>query len=115
MLGRSVAKWLISKGAKHLVLTGRNASSETAQKVFSAAEINSAAIHGVAADVARDEDVRRLIHTIRNELPPLKGIVHSAGVLGDGILSQSDLGTFARRCPPRDYGRWRLHEGTQDA
>ena len=43
MLGRSVAKWLIGKGAKHLVLTGRNASAEAAQKIFSAAEINSAA------------------------------------------------------------------------
>ena len=42
MLGRSVAKWLISKGAKHLVLTGRNASAEAAQKIFSAAEINGA-------------------------------------------------------------------------
>src|SRR5215472_4539455 len=113
MLGRSVAKWLISKGAKHLVLTGRNASSETAQKVFSAAEINSAAIHVVAADVGRDEDVRRLIQTIRNELPPLRGIVHSAGVLDDGILAQLDWDRFAPLFQPRVYGSWLLHECTK--
>jgi acyl transferase domain-containing protein/surfactin synthase thioesterase subunit/aryl carrier-like protein len=113
MLGRSVAKWLISKGAKHLVLTGRNASSEAAQKVFSAAEIQSAAIHVVAADIGRDEDVRRLTQTIRNELPPLKGVVHSAGVLDDGILAQL---TWARCAPlfqPRVYGSWLLHEYTK--
>src|SRR5262249_31475110 len=97
----------------HLVLTGRNASSETAQKVFSAAEINSGAIHVVAADVARDEDVRRLIHTIRNELPPLKGIVHSAGVLDDGILAQLDWDRFAPLFQPRVYGSWLLHECTK--
>jgi surfactin synthase thioesterase subunit/NAD(P)-dependent dehydrogenase (short-subunit alcohol dehydrogenase family)/acyl carrier protein len=113
MLGRSVAKWLISKGAKHLVLTGRNASSEAAQKVFSAAEINSAAIHVVAADIGRDEDVRRLLQTIRNELPPLKGIVHSAGVLDDGILAQLDWDRFAPLFQPRVYGSWLLHECTK--
>lgn len=113
MLGRSVAKWLISKGAKHLVLTGRNASSEAAQEVFSAAEINSAAIHVVAADISRDEDVSRLIQTIRNELPPLKGVVHSAGVLDDGILAQLDWDRFAPLFEPRVYGSWLLHEYTK--
>ena len=30
MLGRSVAKWLLGKGAKHIVLTGRTASADPA-------------------------------------------------------------------------------------
>jgi acyl transferase domain-containing protein/surfactin synthase thioesterase subunit/acyl carrier protein len=113
MLGHSVTKWLMSKGAKHVVLSGRNASSEAAQKVFSAAEVNSAAIHVVAADISRDEDVRRLIQTIRNELPPLKGVVQSAGVLDDGILAQLDWDRFAPLFEPRVYGSWLLHEHTK--
>jgi acyl transferase domain-containing protein/surfactin synthase thioesterase subunit/acyl carrier protein len=113
MLGRSVAKWLISKGAKHLVLTGRNASSEAAQEVFSAAENNSAEIHVVAADISRDEDVIRLMQTISNEFPPLKGVVHSAGVLDDGILAQLDWNRFARLFEPKVYGSWLLHEYTK--
>jgi NAD(P)-dependent dehydrogenase (short-subunit alcohol dehydrogenase family) len=113
MLGHSVTKWLISKGAKHVVLSGRNASSEAAQKIFSAAEINGAAIHVVAADISRDEDVRRLIQTIRSELPPLKGVVQSAGVLDDGILAQLDWDRFAPLFEPRVYGSWLLHEHTK--
>jgi acyl transferase domain-containing protein/surfactin synthase thioesterase subunit/acyl carrier protein len=113
MLGQSVAKWLIRKGAKHLVLTGRKARPEAAQEVFSAAEINSTAIHVVAADISRDEDVRRLIQTIRKELPPLKGVVQSAGVLDDGILAQLDWNRFARLFEPRVYGSWLLHEYTK--
>src|SRR6185437_9627188 len=38
MLGRSIAEWLISKGAKHLVLTGRKASADAAGELFMAAE-----------------------------------------------------------------------------
>ena len=113
MLGRSVAKWLLSKGAKHLVLTGRNASSEAAQELFSAAEINEAAIHIVAADISRDEDVSRLMQTISNEFPPLKGVVQSAGVLDDGILAQLDWDRFARLFEPKVYGSWLLHEYTK--
>ena len=113
MLGRSVAKWLMSKGAKYLVLTGRNASSEAAQGLFSAAEINGAAIHVVAADIGRDEDVSRLMQTISNEFPPLKGVVHSAGVLDDGILAQLDWDRFARVFEPKVYGSWLLHEYTK--
>jgi acyl transferase domain-containing protein/surfactin synthase thioesterase subunit/acyl carrier protein len=114
MLGRSVAKWLIGKGAKHLVLTGRNASSESAQQVFSSAEINSASMHVVAADIGREEDVRQLIHTITNELPPLKGVVHSAGILDDGILAQMNWDRFAPLFASRVYGSWLLHEATKE-
>ncbi|MGC1378484.1 MAG: SDR family NAD(P)-dependent oxidoreductase, partial [Anaerolineales bacterium] len=113
MLGRCVAKWLISKGAKHLILTGRNASAEAAKELFSAAEMNSATIHTVAVDISREEDVSRLMQTVRNELPPLKGVVHSAGVLDDGILAQLNWDRFARLFEPRVYGSWLLHEHTK--
>lgn len=113
MLGRCVAKWLISKGAKHIVLTGRNASSEAAKELFSATEANGAIIHAVAADISRDEDVSRLMQTLRNEWPPLKGVVHSAGLLDDGILAQLNWDRFAPLFGPRVYGSWLLHEHTK--
>ena len=113
MLGRSAARWLVGKGAKHLVLTGRNASAEAAQKILSAAELNGAALHVVAADISRDENVKHLIHTIGNEMPPLKGVVHSAGILDDGILAQLDWDRFSPLFEPRVYGGWLLHEYTK--
>src|SRR5262245_26395807 len=113
MLGRSVAKWLISKGAKHLVLTGRSASSEGAQELFGGAETNSAAVRLVAADISRDEDVSYLMQTMRSELPPLICVVQSAGVVDDGILAQLDWDRFAPLFEPRVYGSWLLHEHTK--
>jgi len=113
MLGQSVAKWLISKGAKHLVLTGRNASAEATQQLRDAVEINGATIRVVAADVSRDEDISRLMQIISNEFPPLRGVVHSAGVLDDGILAQLDWERFSRVFEPKVYGSWLLHEYTK--
>lgn len=113
MLGRSVAEWLINKGAKHLVLTGRNPNAEAAQALLHAAKTNDATIHVVAADISRDEDVIRLMQTISSKLPPLRGVVHSAGVLDDGILAQLNWDRFARLFEPRVYGSWLLHEYTK--
>ncbi|MET0707116.1 MAG: SDR family NAD(P)-dependent oxidoreductase, partial [Tardiphaga sp.] len=67
MLGRSVTKWLVSKGARHIVLTGRNAHPEEAHQIFNPAELNGASIHIVPADVSREEDVERLIQWVRQE------------------------------------------------
>jgi len=80
-LGRSVAKWLIGKGAKHLVLTGRHANSKAAQEAFSAA-INGAAVRIVAADMSRDEDVNSLIQMISNETATAKRRGAIGGHLG---------------------------------
>jgi len=113
MLGRRVARWLISNGAKHLVLTGRNANPDAAQELFSPAESTGVSIKLVAADISRDDDVGRLIRTINKEGPPLKGIVHSAGILDDGILAQLDWDRFARVFAPKIYGSWLLHEHTK--
>ncbi len=113
MLGRSVAKWLINQGAQHLVLTGRNATSDAVQEAFSTAEINQAQIYAVAADIGREEDVRRLMQTISDQLPPLRGVVQSAGVLDDGILAQLDWDRFRRLFEPKVYGSWLLHEYTK--
>jgi len=113
MLGRSVAEWLMSKGARHLVLTGRNASSEAAKQFGDVAARHGATVHVVAADVSREEDVSRLLRIIENEFPPLKGVVHSAGVLDDGILAQLDWERFSRVFGPKVYGSWLLHEYTK--
>ena len=113
MLGLSVAKWLIGKGAKHLVLTSRNANPEAARDLTDLAEANGAEVGVVAADIGSDEDVKRLMQTIRNKYPPLKGVVHSAGILDDGILALLNWDRFSRVFEPKVYGSWLLHEHTK--
>ena len=77
------------------------------------ADKSGATIGIVMADISRDEDVRRLMLTISNEFPPLKGVVHSAGVLDDGILALLDWDRFSRVFEPKVYGSWLLHESTK--
>ncbi len=83
------------------------------RELFSPADTHGVSIKLVAADISRDDDVSRLIRTISKDGPPLSGVVHSAGILDDGILAQLDWDRFARVFAPKIYGSWLLHEHTK--
>ncbi len=48
------------------------------------------------------------------EMPALRGIIHAAGVLDDGIISQQNWSRFERVWAPKANGAWNLHVLTQD-
>jgi acyl transferase domain-containing protein/NADPH:quinone reductase-like Zn-dependent oxidoreductase/NAD(P)-dependent dehydrogenase (short-subunit alcohol dehydrogenase family) len=85
-LGLETAAWLVRKGARHLVLTGRRPPSSEARSRIAALEREGSIVQCVLADIADAEQTRRMLDQIRAQLPPLKGIVHAAGSLHDGVL-----------------------------
>lgn len=113
MIGRSITKWLIREGAKHIVITGRSATPETAVALFNPGELQRADIRIVKADISREAEAVALLRTIETQLPPLKGIVHAAGVLDDGILANLAWPSFETVFHSRVYGSWLLHHYTQ--
>jgi acyl transferase domain-containing protein/acyl carrier protein len=114
-LGLAVARWLAEQGARHLVLMGRSGPSsgeaKEALETLQRAGVEVAVAHG---DVAREADVARVLNGVRAHLPPLRGVVHAAGVLDDGILLQQDSERFARVMAPKIDGAWALHTLTAD-
>ena len=48
------------------------------------------------------------------DLPPLRGVVHAAGVLDDGLLQQQSRERFDRVAAPKIAGAWNLHTETLD-
>ena len=67
----------------------------------------------VQADVARQEEVARLIARVRSSFPPFRGLIHAAGVLDDGVIRQLTWTRFARVLQPKVAGAWNLHCLTQ--
>ncbi len=111
-LGLHVARWLVDSGARHLLLAGRHAPSDAARQEIGALENRGARIDIVAADVALRGDVDDLVAHVNASMPPLRGIVHAAGVLDDGVLLEQDWRRFAAVMGPKVLGGWNLHEAT---
>lgn len=111
-LGIKAAQWLIEQGAKHLVLASRRGiSSPEVQEEIRQLEQKGAEVLVIKADVSQEEDVDHLLAACPQ---PLRGIIHAAGVLDDGVLQQQSWERFEQVMAPKVTGSWNLHHLTQD-
>lgn len=112
-LGLKVANWLADSGAEHLLLLGRSAPSETAVSILT--DLQNSGVNAVAAqaDVADMAALQAVLAEAKETMPPLRGVVHAAGLLADGILQQQTWSTFAKVFAPKVDGAWNLHRLTE--
>jgi acyl transferase domain-containing protein/acyl carrier protein len=114
-LGLTVAQWMVQQGVRHLVLAGRSGASAEAQQAVEAMEKAGAQIVVVGVDVVREDRVANVLAEIERTLPPLRGVIHAAGILDDGILLQLDRERFKSVMAPKVSGAWNLHTLTRRA
>lgn len=106
-LGLIFAKWLIEQGAKNLVLTGRTAES-IPESLSSSKDVD---IRVIKSDVSIENDVKKLFAEIE-KMPPLKGIIHSAGIISDGSIINNDTQRFEKAMEGKALGALNLHKHT---
>jgi NAD(P)-dependent dehydrogenase (short-subunit alcohol dehydrogenase family)/acyl carrier protein len=113
-LGLFVAERLAQRGARHIVLVGRNEPGASAKEKIASIEALGAKVQTIRGDVSKSEDVDRIMEAIRREAPPLRGVVHSAGVLADGVLTQQTWERFEEVFGAKVHGSWLLHRATEN-
>jgi phthiocerol/phenolphthiocerol synthesis type-I polyketide synthase C len=111
-LGLEVADWLIRRGARHVVLTGRrglqpdappDSDPQSASARIARWRAMGITVSAEACDVADPEAVGALLDRLRAE-GPIRGVIHSAMVLDDRLLSQVDADSLARTLPAKVAG-----------
>jgi len=112
-LGLELSRWLVEKGARHLVLVGRRGPGEEALRAIRALEEAGARVEYARADAASRGDLERVLSTLEGRLPPLRGVVHAAGVLDDRTLLEQSEEHFRNAFAPKALGAWNLHVLTQ--
>ncbi|MCB0209451.1 MAG: SDR family NAD(P)-dependent oxidoreductase [Anaerolineae bacterium] len=111
-LGLLVAHWLVEQGARHLVLIGRSRPKPETQAQVAEMERTGAVITIAQADVSDRAQIAAVLAEI-DEAYPLRGVIHAAGVLADGMLLQQSWERFAEVLAPKVWGAWNLHTLTQ--
>ena len=111
-LGLLVARFLVEHGARHLVLVGRSGARKEQQTQLSELSQRGASVKVVQADVADAEQLAQAVATATS--PPLRGVIHAAGTLHDGILQQQSWQTFEKVMASKVAGAWNLHTLTKD-
>ncbi len=112
-LGLAVAEWLVdAQGVRSLVLVGRHgASSQQAERVEALRRVG-AEVTVATLDVANSEAVQELVSRLIRDRP-LRGVIHAAGVVDDGILVNQTMERVARVLAPKVGGAWNLHAATR--
>jgi acyl transferase domain-containing protein/acyl carrier protein len=114
-LGLVTAQWLISNGARKLALMSRGHPNDEIDVILDEYRTKGVQILVVQGDVAKHEDVERVLQQIEAEMPPLCGIIHAAGVIDDGILREQSWSRFQAVMAPKVEGAWNLHTLTLNA
>jgi acyl transferase domain-containing protein/NADPH:quinone reductase-like Zn-dependent oxidoreductase/acyl carrier protein len=103
--GLETARWLVDKGARHLVLIGRSgAKSEEAKAALADFAARGVAVRAEALDVADKSAMQQLFASLAKTMPSIAGVVHGAMVLEDAALANLDAEKFERVLRPKIAG-----------
>jgi acyl transferase domain-containing protein/acyl-CoA synthetase (AMP-forming)/AMP-acid ligase II/acyl carrier protein len=115
-LGLELARFLADRGARALVLVGRSgangnmAAAARATATVRALEAAGATVEAVALDVADETALAAFLEKRRADArPPIRGVVHAAGVTRDTLFLQSDDNDLDAVLRPKVAGAWALH------
>jgi myxalamid-type polyketide synthase MxaD len=128
-LGLLVARWMAEQGARRLILLGRTklppranwssvgTGSRFIRQITAIRELESlgVCVHLASVDVADEAELSGFLEEYRAEgWPPIRGVVHAAGVLQDGLMVQLDAAALTTVLRPKVMGGWLLHRLLQD-
>ncbi|WP_218040186.1 beta-ketoacyl reductase [Actinomadura sp. WMMB 499] len=103
-LGLSLAEYLAAHGAGALLLAGRSDPAPEAAARLDALRDRGTRVQTVRCDVADADALRAALDGARPDLPPLRGVVHAAGVLDDATIDTLTAGQVETVLAPKVGG-----------
>jgi phthiocerol/phenolphthiocerol synthesis type-I polyketide synthase C len=114
-LGYASARWMIARGARHLTLASRGGALDAVkqQELEQLQVAHGVSVSVVSCDVTDPAALDRLVETIEARGTPLKGVLHSAMRIDDGLLRNLDDARMLAVLEPKVAGAWNLHRATR--
>ncbi|KAL8682925.1 MAG: hypothetical protein Q9186_001088 [Xanthomendoza sp. 1 TL-2023] len=108
-LGRGIATYLADHGAKHLAFFSRSSTIKPdAQELLDRLHSQDVEATVYVCDVTDADTLRNAITRISNEMPPIKGVIHGAMVLRDGLFETMSYENWTQATAPKIRGSWNL-------
>jgi acyl transferase domain-containing protein/surfactin synthase thioesterase subunit/acyl carrier protein len=107
-------EWMVRRGARNIALVSRTADVPSALEARVAAlEASGCRLRLFAADCGDYDAVLAVIAHIDATMPPLRGVVHAAGIIHAQPLADITADSLRDTLHPKMKGAWNLHLLTQ--
>lgn len=113
-LGLRVANWLAEQGAGAVALLARRAPSAEGEAALKEIRAKGTKAFVLQGDVSDHKSLQSALKQLPKDAPPVRGVVHAAGVLADGVIADMSLDQLDRAMSPKVRGTWNLHIATRD-
>ncbi|KAI0383339.1 putative polyketide synthase [Hypomontagnella monticulosa] len=109
-LGRSVARWLVDRGARYLILLSRS-GPRTPEAHELLAELNKkgARVETPVCDVANRAALKAVLASCSKTMPPIRGCIQSSLVMTEKIFQTMSFRDWEVTVDPKVKGSWNLH------
>jgi NAD(P)-dependent dehydrogenase (short-subunit alcohol dehydrogenase family)/acyl carrier protein len=113
--GFEAARWLVSHGARSIALIGRRGSATPGCEArISELEAAGAEVRVYTGDVSDRESLAAALEAIRAAQPPLRGVLHAASAIDDGLASEVEIARLEAVIRPKLGGALALDALTRD-
>lgn len=112
-LGLKVIQWLVAQGATSLVIFARTLPNPTVEESLDELRRAGVKVTCYQVDLGDLAQVEQAWQEMSRTCPPLKGVIHAAGVLDDGVLLRQTEARFNHVMRAKALGAWHLHQLSQ--
>lgn len=110
-LGRSMAMWMVSQGARNLIFFSRSGDkSDSAKALVKDLQELGVNVAVFACDICSKQNLEVAIAQCIKTMPPIKGCIQGAMQLRDSSLELMTCDNFNAALNPKVHGSWNLHE-----
>ncbi|KAI0103903.1 putative polyketide synthase [Nemania sp. FL0031] len=112
-LGRSLSRWMMSRGARKFVFTGRSGCDKPmAQQLVSRLRNGGATVTVVRGDVLDYDHIREAVAACE-ALGPIGGVVQAAMGLREGLFTTMPNSAWHIGIQPKWKGSWNIHNALE--
>jgi acyl transferase domain-containing protein/surfactin synthase thioesterase subunit/acyl carrier protein len=108
-LGILFANHIVAEGAKHIVLIGRNVPSDTILAEINKIKSLGAEVRTIMVDLSDSFMVDKAFTEISQQMPVIKGIIHSAGIIDDALIINQNFIKYSNVASSKIIGTWNIH------
>ncbi|KAJ2987981.1 hypothetical protein NUW58_g4216 [Xylaria curta] len=109
-IGRGIVRWMVSGGARNLIILSRSGpKSEAAQTLMAEIEKHGIRIAAPAIDTGDVDKLRRTVSELAEVMPPIRGCIQAAVVVRDNLWQNMTYDDWHVSLDAKATGSWNLH------